>query len=55
MQRAPRLVVTPDVFVRIPIAASETVIIAGPNLDEADTAFQQPSRDQTFAAEVFGS
>ena len=48
-----RSVVAGDVFVAVPVPARETVVVTRPDLDEADSAFQQASGDQAFTAEVF--
>src|SRR6266849_2231496 len=44
--------VVPDVFVGIPVAAWEAVVIAGPDLHKANPPFEQATRHQAFAAEV---
>ena len=43
-----------DVFVTVPVAAREAVVIAAPDLHKADAAFQQASCDQALASKVFG-
>ena len=35
-----RTMVAPNVLVRIPVASGEAVVVAGPDLDEAGTAFE---------------
>src|SRR5678816_2065188 len=40
-----------EVFMRVPIAPRKAVVIAGPYLDEADTAFKETTRSETFATE----
>ena len=46
-----RAVVAFDVFVGVPVAAGEAVVIAAPDLDEADPAFEETASGQAFAAE----
>src|SRR5439155_3011447 len=46
-----RGMVAADVFMRIPIAARETVVVAAPDLDEAHAALDEPAGQQAFAAE----
>ncbi len=38
----------------VPVAAWEAVVVAGPDLDEPDAAFQQSPSDQTLATEILG-
>ena len=44
-------VVAFDVFVGVPVAAGEAVVVAAPDLDEADPAFEETASGQAFAAE----
>ena len=46
-----RAVVAFDVFVGVPVAAWEAVVVAAPDLDEADPAFEETSCGEAFAAE----
>ena len=43
--------ITKHIFVRIPIAARKSVIATGPDLDEPNPSFEQPSGNQAFPAE----
>ncbi len=43
-----------DVFVRVPVAARETVVGPAPELHEAHAALEQPPRNQTITAEILG-
>ncbi len=49
-----RAVVALDVFMAVPVAAGETVVVAAPDLHEADAAFDEASGGQAFAAHVVG-
>ena len=46
-----RGVVAGDVFVGIPVAPREAVVVAGPDLHEADAAFEETACGQALAAE----
>ena len=46
--------VSSHVFVAVPVAPGEAVVVATPYLDEADAALDQPSSNETFAAEILG-
>ena len=41
-----------DVLVRVPVAARESVVVPGPNLDEAHVTLEQSPRDDALAGEV---
>ncbi len=40
------------VFVRVPIASRESIVVAAPDLHEADASFQQATCDQAFLRKV---
>ena len=52
--RAHVVVIALEVLVRIPVAAREAVVGAGPDLHEANAALQQTARDQAMPAELRG-
>ena len=49
-----RPVIALDVLVGIPVAARETVVIAAPDLHEADAALEESAGGEALEAEVVG-
>ena len=47
-------VVASDIFVGVPIAARKAVVIARPDLDEANAAFEKAAGDEAFASKIVG-
>ena len=54
MPRGERAVVALHVFVLVPVAPREAVVVAAPDLHEAHAALEQPPGDEALAAEVIG-
>ena len=48
-----RLMITLDIFMGVPVATRKTVIVAGPDLDESHSSFEQPASNQTLPPKVF--
>ena len=41
-----------DVLVRVPVAARESVVVSGPNLDESNATLEESPRDNALTGEV---
>ena len=48
-----RPMITLDIFMGIPVTPRKTVIVAGPDLDESHSSFQQPASNQALPPKVF--
>src|SRR5262245_6243964 len=47
-----RPMVSADVLVRVPVAPRESVVVAAPDLNESNAAFEQPARGEAFLREI---
>ena len=47
-------VIAGHVLVAVPVSPGETVVVATPDLDEADAPLNKPAGDEAFPAEIFG-